>query len=87
MTVEESDGEASCAGNHAVVRRFAGVVRPQQGEGWWSPEAARLWLIDHPERGLLMVAAEAFGDADVSLAAITPWTEQLLETMKFVSAS
>ncbi len=53
------------------------------GNGWWSPANGRMWLIEHPDRGLLIFGAFAYAPVGDPLAEVLPWTEAILPTIEF----
>lgn len=44
----------------------------------------RLWVIEHPERGLLVLTAEAFENVDVNFQLSLARTEAIIESLEFV---
>ena len=58
------------------------------GEGsantWNAPAQARLWAIDHPERGLLIVSAEVRANVAVAGPLIIERTEELVANLEFI---
>lgn len=52
--------------------------------GWWAPARGRTWLIDHPDRGLLMITSEAFTDVDNVFPIILAQTESIIESLEFI---
>ena len=69
-------------GNPNVVLkvRAADLVRAEFG--WESPRTGHVWVVEHPERGLLLVSAEDWvGPGDFE--SLRPWTEELLGTLEF----
>ena len=52
--------------------------------GWWTPARGRLWVIDHPERGLLMITSEAFASVDTIFPIILAHTESIIESLEFI---
>lgn len=52
--------------------------------GWRPPSQGQLWLIEHPERGLLMINAEAGSDAESVFPVIVAETEKLVASLEFV---
>ena len=43
-----------------------------------------MWLVEHPDRGLLMIIAEAFDDVDDVFPVILAQTEPIIESMEFI---
>jgi hypothetical protein len=53
--------------------------------GWWGPPTAgRMWLIEHPDRGLQMITAEAFSNVDSVLQLVLARTEAIVASLEFV---
>ena len=72
--------------NTLVLRRSIRDVGVD-GQGWWAPSQARLWLVDHPERGVLFLGAQSYsGDAEADLAVLIPWTEAAAASIEFTAA-
>jgi hypothetical protein len=59
---------------------------PESELDWRAPERGRIWLIEHPERGLLMINAEAGGDIDTTFPTLLEFVEPMLTSMEFVDA-
>lgn len=57
---------------------------PTQGLGWFLPPRARPWLVDHPDRGLLMIAAETWEEGDESSPPIVATAEEMLASLEFI---
>jgi len=56
---------------------------PGDERGWFTPPLGTTWVIEHPDRGLLMITAESFfGDPDVN-ARIAALTTDLVATLSF----
>ncbi len=61
------------------------IIMPRaEGGGWAVPPQARLWAIEHPDRGLLMITAEAFWEPDTNFPIILEQTEPIIESLEFV---
>lgn len=56
--------------------------RPESG--WRAPRAGHLWIIEHPDRGLLIVSAEGSGPGDAETSGA--WTESVIERLDFSEA-
>ncbi|MEZ5225954.1 MAG: hypothetical protein R2710_04580 [Acidimicrobiales bacterium] len=52
---------------------------------WSVPPRGRLWLIEHLERGVVVVVAEAFESVDIVLPLAIEQTEALLESLRFAA--
>lgn len=53
-------------------------------DGWPVPPRGRIWVIDHPERGLLVIAASAFENFDIAFPLIVGQTEAIVATLEFL---
>ncbi len=90
IDVTELDSD-TVGGFDARVLEFAGsILEPGfalDAEGsvvWRQSRRSRLWVVEHPDRGLLVISAEAFENADFSFPAAIEQTEALLSTLEFV---
>ncbi|MFW2383716.1 MAG: hypothetical protein ACN4GZ_18340, partial [Acidimicrobiales bacterium] len=54
--------------------------------GWDAPAASRMWLIDHPERGVMMIDAKAFEGVNEFLPVVIELAEAIVGSMTFTSA-
>ena len=52
--------------------------------GWDVPAAGRVWMIEHPERGLMIVGAKAYDQLDKTLPEITDWAEEMVGSIRFI---
>lgn len=52
--------------------------------GWRSPPKGQAWVIEHPERGLLIMTAEAFQDVDEVFPKILAFAELAIASLEFV---
>lgn len=59
-------------------------IRADARTGWAGPPRGRIWLIEHPDRGLLMVSSEAFGNVDTVFPIVVAHTESMIESLEFV---
>ena len=50
--------------------------------GWESPRLGQLWVTEHPERGLLILSAESFGNPAVTEPLIS-WGTDLVASLEF----
>ena len=66
--------------NVVLKARTADLVRTEFG--WETPQAGYLWVIEHPDRGLLIVSAEALASPG-AVVPLRSWTDQLLRTVEF----
>lgn len=55
--------------------------------GWDVPAAGRVWMIEHPERGLMIVGAKAYDQLETALPEITAWTKQMVDSIRFIDES
>lgn len=53
---------------------------------WFAPPLAQMWLIEHPDRGLLVINAESYVDEDEVLDGIVAEAEQIVSTLQFVDS-
>lgn len=51
---------------------------------WTPPPRGRMWVVEHPDRGLQVITAEAFTNPDVVFPTILAQTEPIIESMEFV---
>ena len=51
--------------------------------GWDAPAAGRIWLIEHPERGLMMISAHAFDDVDAMLPIVNELGDAIVQSLRF----
>ena len=54
------------------------------GATWDVPSRARLWVIGHPERGVLIISAEARANVAITWPLIEERTEELISSLEFV---
>lgn len=68
----------------SVLLRFSplDVVGPMFG--WDSPAAGRLWVFDHPDRGVMMFSTHAFADVDTMLPAVNELGDAIAASLTFV---
>ena len=59
-------------------------LAPDDERGWRAPPLGRVWLVDHPDRGLLMITSEAFTDVDTIFPVILAQTESIIESLEFI---
>ncbi|NNF55554.1 MAG: hypothetical protein HKN03_14060 [Acidimicrobiales bacterium] len=60
------------------------MLTRDDGKGWHSPARGRIWVIDHPDRGLLMLTAEAFENVDMIFPLVLAQTEAIIESLEFI---
>lgn len=68
--------------NVVLKARDADLVRPEFG--WEPPHRGQLWVIEHPERGLLIVSAASFSSETID--ELRTWTQALLRSLEFREA-
>ena len=68
----------------ANIREDILKISPDEEGGWTPPRQGRIWLIEHPERGLLMVTAEAFENVAETFPRILARTQTIVDTLEFV---
>jgi hypothetical protein len=66
----------------AILLRFSPLDVAEDYLGWDAPAGGRLWLIEHPDRGL-MINAKAFENVDELLPVATALGESLVESLIF----
>lgn len=54
------------------------------GLGWFLSSRSRVWLVEHPDRGLLIVTAGAFDNVEESFPLILANAEQMLDSLEFI---
>jgi len=67
----------------AIMLRFSPLDTALPNLGWDAPAAGRLWLIEHPDRGLMMISTHAFDKVDEVLPVVNRLGESLVETLSF----
>lgn len=50
--------------------------------GWESPQFGHLWVVEHPQRGLLVLSTESFGGPDV-VNPLFAWASEVLNSLEF----
>lgn len=60
------------------------VLAVPEGAEWQIPQQARIWLIEHPERGLLMITSEPTDRADVVFPLNLEQSEAIIASLEFV---
>ena len=66
--------------NIVLKARAADLVRSEFG--WESPQEGHLWVIEHPDRGLLIVSSEGLVGPE-AIEPLRSWTDDLLRTLAF----
>lgn len=67
----------------AIVLRFSPLDVEVENFGWDTPVEGRIWLIEHPDRGLLMVSTHAFDDVDEVLPGANELAGAIISSMSF----
>ena len=67
----------------AIMLRFSPLDVNEDYLGWDAPAAGRIWLIDHPDRGLMMFSTHAFGNVDTMLPVVTELGEAIVGSLTF----
>ncbi len=57
---------------------------PDADGGWRAPTQGRIWVFDHPERGLLMVTAEAFENIEIVFPLALAQTQAIVNSLEFI---
>ena len=69
----------------AIVMKFSSFEVSEERYGWDAPEAGRMWLIEHPERGLLMINGQAFAETEAMSPVVNERAEAIVASMTFGS--
>ena len=69
----------------AIMLRFSPLDVKEEFLGWDAPAAGRIWLMDHPDRGLMMISAHAFENVDTMLPRVIELTEAVVDSLTFTS--
>lgn len=67
----------------AIVLRYSSLDVAEEYLGWDAPAAGRLWVIDHPDRGVMTINASAFGEVEELLPIVTSLGEAIVESLIF----
>lgn len=67
----------------AILLRFSPLDLADAIFGWDAPAAGRVWLIEHPERGLMMISTHAFDDVDTMLPTVNELGEAIVGSLTF----
>ena len=67
----------------AIMLRFSPLDVKDDFLGWDVPAAGRIWLIDHPDRGLMMLSTHAFENVDEMLPVVTELGEAIVGSLTF----
>ena len=51
---------------------------------WRPPPRGRLWVVEHPERGLVLITAEAYVDPDNAFPLALAQTEPIIDSLEFI---
>ena len=68
----------------AILLRFSPLDLADPMFGWDAPAAGRIWLIDHPERGLMMISTQAFDDVDAMLPTVNQLGDAIVRSLTFI---
>lgn len=68
----------------AILLRFSTLDLANPSFGWDAPAAGRIWLIEHPERGLMMISSHAFDDVENLLPVVNELADAIVQTLTFV---
>lgn len=69
----------------AILLRFSPLDTNEEFLGWDAPAAGRIWLIEHPDRGLKMISTHAFENVDDLLPQVNELGEAVVESLTFTS--
>lgn len=70
-----------------IFFKFSEIEVSAIGFGWEPGLAGRLWTIDHPERGLQVISAKAFGAIDSQLPELLTNSEEIIASIQYVDAN
>lgn len=73
----------AAADNFRVAFRASEADLLADDWGWEAPRRGRVWMIEHPERGLQLVSAKAFDDTDTALPIVSDWAEELVSSIRY----
>lgn len=62
------------------------LMRAMSEREWLVPPRGRIWLIEHPDRGLLMITAQVFENLDLVFPLVATQTEGIIESLEFTEA-
>ena len=68
----------------AIMLRFSMLDTSLPHLGWDAPAAGRIWLIEHPDRGLMMMSTHAFENVETMLPQVTELGEAIVGSMQFI---
>ncbi len=69
----------------AILLRYSPLDTNEDFLGWDAPAAGRIWLIEHPDRGLMMISTHAFENVDEMLPQVNELGEAIVESLTFTS--
>ena len=67
----------------AIMLRFSPLDVSESILGWDAPSAGRIWLVEHPERGLMMISTHAFQDVDEMLPLLNELGDAIVGSITF----
>ncbi|MDW3179978.1 MAG: hypothetical protein R8J94_21495 [Acidimicrobiia bacterium] len=70
----------------AIPIRFSPLDAAVDYLGWDTPAAGRMWLIEHPDRGLMMISTHAFENVDVMLPVVNELGEAIVGSLTFLDS-
>lgn len=70
----------------AIMLRFSPLDTAAPNLGWDAPAAGRIWLIEHPDRGLMMISAQAFENVDELLPKVNELGAAIVESLIFIDS-
>lgn len=70
----------------AILLRFSPLDLAEDFFGWDAPAAGRIWLIEHPDRGLMMISTHAFENVEDMLPRVNELGEAIVESLSFIDA-
>lgn len=76
--------DVQAAGPPTIALRFASIDLQADDLGWFAPLRGRIWLIEHPERGLMMLSANDYGPDEASLGQTREIAEAIVSSLVFV---
>ncbi len=68
-----------------IMLRFSPLDLAEDSLGWDAPASGRIWLIEHPDRGPMMISTHAFENVEEVLPKVNDLGEAIISSMTFVS--
>lgn len=61
------------------------IARAETEQEWLVPPRGRMWLVEHPDRGLLMITAQVYENLDLVFPLVVTQTERMIDSLAFRS--